>query len=96
MELDRLMSIIRTAVDAGIQEYRRSVEPEEDDISQAEAKRYLRRIGYKPSMLNKWKAAGLLTPAKTGDRQNSTVLYSFAEIKRLVCTIQMKTICGPQ
>ena len=48
------------------------------------------------SMLNKWKEAGLLTPAKTGDRQNSTVLYSFAEIKRLVCTIQMKTICEPQ
>ena len=92
MDLLQIMDIIKSAVDAGIQEYKRSVEPDIDYVTQSEAQRYLRRLGYRPSILFKWKSENLLTPVKTGDSKNSSVLYSMAEIKKLVCSIQIKNL----
>ena len=92
VDLLQIMDIIKSAVDAGIQEYKRSVEPDIDYVTQSEAQRYLRRLGYRPSILFKWKSENLLTPVKTGDSKNSSVLYSLAEIKKLVCSIQIKNL----
>lgn len=92
VDLLQIMDIIKSAVDAGIQEYKRSVEPDIDYVTQSEAQRYLRRLGYRPSILFKWKSENLLTPVKTGDSKNSSVLYSMAEIKKLVCSIQIKNL----
>ena len=92
MDLLQIMDVIKSAVDAGIQEYKRSVEPDIDYVTQSEAQRYLRRLGYRPSILFKWKSENLLTPVKTGDSKNSSVLYSLAEIKKLVCSIQIKNL----
>ena len=92
VDLLQIMDVIKSAVDAGIQEYKRSVEPDIDYVTQSEAQRYLRRLGYRPSILFKWKSENLLTPVKTGDSKNSSVLYSLAEIKKLVCSIQIKNL----
>ena len=92
MDLVQIMDIIKSAVDAGIQEYKRSVEPDVDYVTQSEAQRYIRRMGYRPSIIFKWKSENLLTPVKTGDSKNSSVLYSMAEIKKLVCSIQIKNL----
>ena len=92
VDLLQIMDVIKSAVDAGIQEYKRSVEPDIDYVTQSEAQRYLRRLGYRPSILFKWKSENLLTPVKTGDSKNSSVLYSMAEIKKLVCSIQIKNL----
>lgn len=92
IELKELVSLMTDAVDAGVQQYVRSCDPQSDYIKQAEAKRYISRLGFRPAMLQRWVDGGLLTPVKTGDKQNAPVLYSLADIKVLVSSIRLKGI----
>ncbi|MCM1079576.1 MAG: hypothetical protein NC344_07755 [Bacteroidales bacterium] len=92
--LDNLLRFVTQAVDAGVQQYIKSTEPAQDKIKQADAKRYIAKLGYQPSMLNKWVDANLLTPVKTGEAQNSAVWYSLADIKNVISTLKLKTICN--
>lgn len=88
------MQFVSTAVDAGVQAYIKSVEPSQDRIKQADAKRYIAKLGFQPVMLSKWADAHLLTPVKVGEAQNSAVWYSLAEIKNVITSIQLKKICN--
>ena len=90
IELKDLLSLVTDAVDAGVQQYVRSCDPGADFIKQGEAKRYLQKLGFKAAMLQRWVDGGLLTPVKTGDAQNASVLYSLADIKALVSSIHLK------
>lgn len=90
IELKDLLSLMTDAVDAGVQKYVRSCDPDADYIKQGEAKRYLQRLGFKAAMLQRWTDSGLLTPVKTGDAQNASVIYSLADIKTLVSSIRLK------
>ena len=90
--LESLHAFVKLAVDAGVQEYIRNVEPEGDRIKQADAKRYIARMGFRPAMLKKWEDASLLTPVKTGARQNAAVWYSLAEIKKVICAARLKVL----
>ena len=92
IELKELLSLVTDAVDAGVQQYVRSCDPGADFIKQGEAKRYLQKLGFKAAMLQRWVDGGLLTPVKTGDAQNASVLYSMADIKALVSSIRLKAI----
>lgn len=92
IELGELLSLMTEAVDAGVQTYIKSIEPTSDYIKQSEAKRYIAKLGYKPVMLQRWVDACLLTPVKTGERQNATVLYSMSDIKTLISTLRLKNI----
>lgn len=91
IELKDLLSLITEAVDAGVQKYVKSIDPDADYIKQAEAKRYINRMGYRPAMLQRWTDAHLLTPIKTGDAQNASVLYSLAEIKSVISSLRLQT-----
>ena len=90
IELKDLLSLMTDAVDAGVQKYVRSCDPQADYVKQGEAKRYLQRLGFKAAMLQRWVDSGLLTPVKTGDAQNASVIYSLADIKTLVSSIRLK------
>lgn len=92
IEVKDLLALMTGAVDAGVQRYVRSVDPLTDNIKQNEAKRYLRRLGFKACLLQRWVDAGLLTPVKTGDAQNAPVTYSLADIKLLVNSLRLKRI----
>ena len=92
IELKDLLALMTDAVDAGVQQYMRSCDPDADFIKQGEAKRYLQRLGFKAAMLQRWTDSGLLTPVKTGDAQNASVLYSLADIKALVSSIRLKAV----
>lgn len=94
IEMKDLLAFVTQAVDAGVQSYIRSVEPSSDRINQADAKRYVKKMGFQPVMLRKWSDAHLITPVKVGDRQNSTVLYSLAEIKKVISTLKLKQMCN--
>lgn len=94
VSLQDLQQLISSAVDAGLQSYISSVEPSMDHIRQAEAKRYIKKMGYKPVMLRKWSDARLITPVKIGDRQNSSVIYSLAEIKKCISSLKLKEMCN--
>ena len=74
-----LLAFVSEAVDAGVQKYVRSCDPDCDYVKQGEAKRYLQRLGFKAAMLQRWVDGGLLTPVKTGDAQNASVIYSLAD-----------------
>lgn len=90
IELKDLLSLVTDAVDAGVQKYVRSCDPSADYVKQGEAKRYLQKLGFKAAMLQRWVDGGLLTPVKTSDAQNASVLYSLADIKALVSSIRLK------
>lgn len=92
ISLRDLMKLMSDAVDAGVQSYIKSLEPSRDYIKQGEAKRYIAKLGYKPSMLQRWVNDHLLTPIKTGDAQNAVVLYSLSDIKTLISTLRLKDI----
>ena len=90
IELRDLLALLTDAVDAGVQKYVQSIDPHADMIKQAEAKRYITRLGYKSVMLQKWTDSHLLTPIKTGDAQNAAVWYSLAEIKNVISSLRLK------
>ncbi len=90
IELRDLLALLTDAVDAGVQKYVQSIDPHADMIKQAEAKRYITRLGYKSVMLQKWTDSHLLTPIKTGDAQNAAVWYSLAEIKSVISSLRLK------
>ena len=94
IELKDLLTFVTLAVDAGVQSYIRSVEPSSDRINQADAKKYIARLGFQPVMLRKWSDAHLLTPTKLGERQNAPVIYSLAEIKAVISSVKIKTLCN--
>ena len=83
-----LRRIITTAAEIGVANYMKVREPESDLLKQADAKRYLLKLGIQPVMLQKWVSKNLITPVKTGDSQNAPVMYSLTEIKQLVFSIQ--------
>jgi hypothetical protein len=92
IEMKDLLDLVSRAVDAGVQAYIKSIEPNADYIKQGEAKRYIAKMGYKPAMLQRWVNAHLLTPVKTGVAQNAVVLYSMSEIKTLISSLRLKDI----
>lgn len=92
IELKDLLSLVSEAVDAGVQSYVRSCDPQSDYVKQSEAKRYLQRLGFRPAQLQRWVDGGLLVPVKTGDAQNASVIYSLADIKTLISSIRLKRL----
>ena len=96
MTLQELKAFTSQAVEAGVQAYIKHIEPERDRIKQAEAKRYIAKLGYQPVMLRKWTEAKLLTKQKSGTQQSATAWYSLAEIKGLLSTLRLKEICNNQ
>ncbi len=92
--LDELQELLACAVDAGLQKFEQGRNPNGDRIRRGEAERFLRMRGLKPVMLKRWTDARLLTAVKTGERQNSPTYYSFADIKRVLATEKLKSVCN--
>lgn len=92
--LQDLKSLVEHAVDAGIQAYEAGRDPAADRMNQAQVKRFLKANGIRPSMLAKWVDARLVTPQKSGDKQNSSVYYSLAQVKNTILLLHLKNICN--
>lgn len=89
--VEDLRRLVASFIDAGIQAYTSSLDPTRDRLKQAEARKYITRLGFPPVMLSRWVAAGLLHPVKEGEG-NSAVWYSITEIKSAICAIQFKQL----
>lgn len=96
IKLSDLLAYTTKAVEAGVQTYIKHIEPSADRIKQADAKRYITRMGYKPVMLQKWVDAGLLKRVKSSTKQNAAAWYSLADIKNLISSIELKEMCNNQ
>lgn len=92
--LERLKDLCALAVDAGIQKYEQGRHPDSDTLSKSEAERFLIMRGIRSAMLQRWTDAGLLNPVKNGERQNSKVLYSLADIKNVMFAVELKSTCN--
>ena len=86
--------LISHAVDAGVQEHMKGIDPSQDKMKKSQAERFLKERGFRPVMLLKWAEAGLLHPVKSGETQNCAVYYSKAEIKKAICIVKAKEICN--
>lgn len=94
IKLSDLMSFVKTAVEAGVQSYVSSVTPEANSVNRVQAQRHLSAMGYRPAMLAKWEAAGLIHSHKSGEGRTCRVRYSLEEIKRAAATMRLKEICN--
>lgn len=96
MSLEELMHYTTLAIDAGVQSYMRGQEPTTDRIKLSDAKRYIRRMGKPVSLLDAWERNGLIRSEKTGEAKNAAVWYSLTDIKTLLASTELKTICNNQ
>lgn len=94
VSLQDLQQLISYAVDAGIQKYEQGRNPQGDRIRKGEAEKFVMRCGFQPVMLQKWTDARLLTSVKAGERQNAPTFYSLAEIKGVIASIKLKSMCN--
>lgn len=94
INMQDLTWLISHAVDAGVQEYMKGVDPSLDKVKKSQAERFLESRGYKKVMLSKWTEAGLLHPVKSGETQNCALYFSLAEIKKTICIVKAKEICN--
>lgn len=91
IKLQTLMELCASAVDAGVQEYRRSIEPEQDYVKRSEIKRYVSRMGFKPCIIDRWIADGLLKQRQDSGK-NTSCLFSFADTKKLLMSVRLKNV----
>lgn len=90
---EQLYKLLQDVGEAAVMAYKRDVEPKSDRINQAEAKKWISSMGYKPVMLKKWVNSGLLTREKDCDAaQNAQAFYSKTELKRLMSALEVSTM----
>lgn len=89
MKLSNIGTIVSTAITLGMINYRTMIEPASDKIKQREAKRYLVKLGYKPSVLENMTSAGLIHRRKDGDG-NSPIYYSAKELQKALLTLAIQ------
>lgn len=89
MRTSEIGTIISTAITLGMINYRTMIEPASDKIKQREAKRYLVKLGYKPSVLENMTSAGLIHRKKDGDG-NSPIYYSAKELQKALLTLAIQ------
>jgi len=90
LSLYQLEDLIARSVDCGIQQYIKSLNPLDDQLTRAEARKYVVRLGSSVAQMKEWEERGLLRGVKSGASKNSPVYYSAADIKKIVFAIQVK------
>ncbi len=88
MEREAFDRIIQQAMYLGQVQYMTMIEPETDKMKQREAKRYLKRRGLDPKVLDEWIDLKLVHRRKEGEG-NSPVWYSLKEIQRQITVTEM-------
>lgn len=89
VSLQDIHKMLKAAISAGVQDYIRETDPCSDRIKQSEANRYVRRMGFQPTLIDKLTAAGMLHPVKACTAQNGAVWYSLAEVKSAIASIRI-------
>lgn len=88
LEREAFDRIIQQAMYLGQVQYMTMIEPETDKMKQREAKRYLKRRGLDPKVLDEWTDLKLVHRRKEGEG-NSPVWYSLKEIQRQITVTEM-------
>jgi Uncharacterized protein conserved in bacteria len=63
--------------------------PVSDQIKQREARRWLKSLGYKPSLLDRFEEKGLVGKERIGTGRNSPLYYSRLEIQSALNALKM-------
>ena len=85
-----LKNMIMQCSQIGAAAYQKLLEPTSDYVSQRDVKKWLRRIGQNPEILNKMLESGLIHPQRTGTAINSKIVYSKVEILSAISAINVK------
>lgn len=82
--INNIESLIARAINYGRVEMMKVYAPETDKITRPKLLAYLKMNGFKPSDLQRWENNGLVSFTQTS--RNSSRIYSFKEIERLLLT----------
>ena len=90
IELSELKHIIAQAEQLGAAAFQKLLEPTSDYVSQRDVRKWLKRIGQEPDILNKMLAQNLIHPQRTGEAVNSKIIYSKVELLSAISAINIQ------
>lgn len=85
-----LKLLIAQAAQLGAAAFQALLEPTSDYVSQRDVRKWLKRIGQEPDILNKMLAQNLIHPQRTGAAVNSKIVYSKVELLSAISAINIQ------
>lgn len=92
--LQETLALMSEAYKSGLDAHMRMMHPDADVLNKAQAKRYIKRLGFPSTILDAWERENLLTSKKNGEGKNSQILYSASEIDKLATSIKVYTLAN--
>ncbi len=90
IELSELKHIIAQSAQLGAAAFQKLLEPTSDYVSQRDVRKWLKRIGQEPDILNKMLEQGLVHPQRMGEAVNSKIVYSIVEMLAAISAINIQ------
>lgn len=90
LELSELKHMFSQAAQLGAAAFQKLLEPTSDYVSQRDVRKWIKRIGHNPDILNKMLEQGLIHPQRTGAAINSKIVYSKVELLSAISAINMQ------
>lgn len=88
-ELFELKNICMKMAELGAAANEKKRSPVSDKIKQREAYRWLKTLGYEPSLLDKLEKEGLVHKKRKGASKNSPIMYSKFEIQSAINALKI-------
>ena len=89
LDLFELKDICMQMAELGAAANEKKRSPISDEIKRREAHRWLKSLGYEPSLLGKMESNGLVHKKRKGASKNSPVMYSKFEIQSAINALRM-------
>ena len=90
LDLLDLKCMISQSAQLGAAAFQKLLEPTADYVSQRDVRKWLKRIGQEPDILNKMLEQGLVHPQRTGEAVNSKIVYSIVEMLAAISAINIQ------
>jgi hypothetical protein len=89
LELFEFKNICMSMAELGAAASEKKRSPVSDEIKQREAYRWIKALGYEPSLLDKLEEEGLIHKKRKGTSKNSPLIYSKFEIQSAISALRM-------
>lgn len=90
LDLLDLKHMIAQSAQLGAAAFQKLLDPTSDYVSQRDVRKWLKRIGQNPDILNKMLAQNLIHPQRTGAAVNSKIVYSKVELLSAISAINFQ------
>lgn len=89
IRVEDMKEIVAEAVHMGMNAHMRMLHPSSGMFTKAQAEDYLRRRGFKASVLSVWVNAKMVKPNQPGNKKNSPIYYDANEIDEAILGVKV-------